>query len=172
MTKNINSRSSRNGFTLVELILVMLLLSTIGALVAPSLSKSFRQQALDREATRFYSLTEYGRSEAISQGVPMVIWIEKETRRFGVKSKEGYATGATRNLEYVLDPEVQFVTTSLKDPNATDLIEFDPEGSITLESTPTIQIQTRTGSSLWITQTRDGWGYQIDRENKDVLQTP
>src|ERR1051325_1837454 len=79
------------GFTLVELILVMALLATLMALAAPSLSRSMRQRNLSQEATRFVALTESARDEAVSQGVPMVVWIDPVGGRFGMGPKTGYA---------------------------------------------------------------------------------
>ena len=50
---------SAEGFTLVELIIVMTLLAIVAALSVPSLSRSMRQRNLDEEATRLLALTEY-----------------------------------------------------------------------------------------------------------------
>src|SRR4051812_32393951 len=79
-----------SGFTLVELILVMVLLTVIVGFAAPSLARSMRQRNLAGEAARFLAATEYAREEAVSQGVPMTVWINAETQRFGVEPKSGY----------------------------------------------------------------------------------
>ena len=64
---------SRAAFTLVELLLIMALLVVVLAVAAPMLSSSMRGHGLNGEAVRFVALTEFARSEAISQGVPMVL---------------------------------------------------------------------------------------------------
>src|SRR5437763_11469882 len=67
--------SGRRAFTLIELILVMALMSIVIALIAPSLSNFFRSRTLDSEARRFVSLTRYVQSRAVSEGIPMMVWI-------------------------------------------------------------------------------------------------
>ena len=75
------------GFTLIELIFVMALLTVVVGFAAPSLARSMRQRNLDGEATRLLAATEYARDEAVSQGVPMTVWINPDTQRFGVEPK-------------------------------------------------------------------------------------
>src|SRR5438067_13878805 len=93
MLTNDNARSARTlrAFTLVELILVMAVLATIMALSTPSLSRSLRNRNIEQEAKRFIALTEYARGEAVSQGVPMTIWIDVEAGAFGVEPKAGFS---------------------------------------------------------------------------------
>src|SRR5688572_7408500 len=104
-------RSSRarwqGGFTLVELIFVMALLAMLLAFAAPSLSRSIRDRHLKQEATRFVALTEYARTEAVSQGVPMIVWIDSQARRFGVQPKTAYGGDTTRDREFQLGSEVR-----------------------------------------------------------------
>src|SRR5437667_3469223 len=63
----------RRAFTLIELILVMALLVIVMAVSAPALSNFFRGRTLDSEARCFMSLTRYGQSRAVSEGIPMVL---------------------------------------------------------------------------------------------------
>ncbi len=63
------------AFTLIELILVMAMLAIVISVALPSLKGFFRGRNLDSEARRFLSLTRYGQSRAVSEGVPMVLWI-------------------------------------------------------------------------------------------------
>src|SRR3954451_20071745 len=71
--------SRKRGFTLVELILVMALLAIVMAVSAPALSNFFRGRTLDSEARCLMSLTRYGQSRAVSEGIPMLLIID--TRR-------------------------------------------------------------------------------------------
>src|SRR5437868_4204065 len=96
------------GFTLVELILVMVLLTVVAAFAAPSLSRSMRQRNLAGEAARFVAATEYARDEAVSQGVPMTVWIDPSSQRFGVEAKTGYDASLTRDRDFVLNPDTHF----------------------------------------------------------------
>src|SRR5262249_21799177 len=75
------------GFTLIELMLVMALLAVVLAVSAPSLSKFFKGRTLDSEARRFVSLTRYGQSRAVSEGVPMMLWIDPKERTYGLQEE-------------------------------------------------------------------------------------
>src|SRR6266516_1572443 len=76
-------RVAKAAFTLIELIVVMAMLMIVLAVAAPSLSNFFRGRTLDSEARRFVSLTRYGQSRAVSDGVPMLLWIDTRQRAYG-----------------------------------------------------------------------------------------
>ena len=57
------------GFTLLELILVMVILSTVLAMAAPSLSGFFGSRQTHDTAAQILALTQLARSQAISEGV-------------------------------------------------------------------------------------------------------
>ena len=57
------------GFTLLELILVMLILSTILAMTGPSLRGFFASRKANDTASQILAFTQYARGEAISEGV-------------------------------------------------------------------------------------------------------
>jgi general secretion pathway protein H len=155
------------AFTLVELILVMALLATILALSAPSLSRSMRQRHLQDEAARFLALTEYARNEAVSQGVPMVVWIEPETHRFGLSAKTGYVGDSMRARSYLLDPEMRIeVANGALRRGLIEDIEFTPDGTLTPTSTESVRLIDRFDSTMTIARTDDGWGYEILEETR------
>lgn len=166
MKKEINSQ----GFTLIELILVMFLLATMGALMAPSLSGVFRSRNIESEALRFFSVTEYARSEALSQGIPMILWLKSETGEYGIKAKEGYEYSGSRSLRYQLDPQMKFTvgesssSKKVQNQEETPLIEFSPAGYLMTESLSTLQISDLQNHSLWIQKTADGMGYETSRK--------
>lgn len=155
-----------SGFTLVELILVMAVLATVMALSVPSLSRSLRERSLEQEAARFLALTEFARNEAISQGVPMVIWIETQTRRFGLEPKTDYG-GTNVRREYTLhsDVQVEFDSRGVSS-NEKQAMEFAPEGTPDTASVESVRLVDRFGSARLISKRADGWGYEILREDK------
>jgi len=71
-------------FTLIELIVVMALLASLLAATAPALARFFRGRSVTEEARRFLALTRYARSQAISRGEPMKLWIDPRAQRYGV----------------------------------------------------------------------------------------
>src|SRR5512135_2984890 len=82
----------RPAFTLIELILVMAILTMAVAVTAPVLSHFFRGRALDSEARRLLSLTRDGQSRAVSEGVPVDLWINAEQASYGLEVEPSYET--------------------------------------------------------------------------------
>jgi prepilin-type N-terminal cleavage/methylation domain-containing protein len=164
MRKN-NPGEFEGAFTLIELIFVMALLATILAFSAPALSRSFRERHLQEEAVRFLALTEYGRNEAVSQGVPMVIWVEAAASRFGLVAADGYNVDQTRRREYVLNPDIRIeLTGGTTSRGVSHVIEFTPDGTPNPLSTASLRLIDRFDSVLTIARTSDGWGYEIVKE--------
>ena len=178
------------AFTLVELVLVMALLVTLAAIAVPSLARSLRGHNLDQQADRLLGLTEYGRDEAASQGMPMVMWIDADSGRFGVDTKPGYGSGQAnaRAREYELGDDAHFdpigqgmvpsappVGTTAQPPatgvapqgthGGVTVAEFEPDGTLDPGSLPSVRIVDRAGDALSIAQTPDAYGYQITKGN-------
>ena len=162
-----NPTRSAAGFTLVELIIVMALLAIVMAIAAPSLSRSMRQRNLDGEAARLLAATEYARDEAISQGVPMTVWIDPEGRRFGIEPKEGFLGNETRIREFSVDPDIGFeIANGVTKRGIVEAMEFAPDGTPALTNVESVVLKDRFNSVLTIAQTTDGWGYEIVKETK------
>ncbi len=162
-------RALTHGFTLVELILVMGLLTTLLAFAAPSLSRSLRQRGLDGEATRLLALTEYARDEAASLGVPLVVWIDTETRHYGVDAKAGYAADGLRRKDYTLNADVSFeaindATGGGQAGRGVNAVEFEPDGTMDSSSVTRVRLVDRFKSSLALVKTADHYGYEIVKD--------
>src|ERR1700676_3208789 len=85
-----NTHPHRRAFTLLELLLVMVLLTIIVSLVMPSLTKFFGGRMLDSEVRRVVSVTHYGQSRAVSDGVPMLLWVDPRAGTYGLQQETGY----------------------------------------------------------------------------------
>lgn len=159
---------SAPAFTLVELILVMALMVTILALSAPSLSRSLKARAVNQEATRLLAMIEYARDEAISQGVPMVLWIDAENGHFGAQAKEGYAGNDSRQKEFFLNPAIHFdaLDEAAQQGGLTIAVEFDPDGTPDPSSVYSLRLTDQKEESATLTQTDDGWGYEIAKSEQ------
>jgi prepilin-type N-terminal cleavage/methylation domain-containing protein len=153
------------AFTLVELIIVMALLAIVMALAAPTLSRSMRERNLADEMTRLLSATEYARNEAVSQGVPMVIWIDQASRQIGIEPKQGFDGEVSRNREYTWNEDIQ-VEAALKSTSGKtlDAMEFNPDGTLTETSAETVKMTDRFGVVMTLARTNDRWGYEIVKE--------
>ncbi len=175
------------AFTLIELVIVMALLVTLAAIAVPSLSRSMRGHNLDGQADRLLALTEYARDEAVSQGIPMVMWIDVDGGRCGVDAKPGYGSGGenARAREYPLQDDAHFdpvgqgmvssvpptgtaaqgQTTGTANASGTHggvvVAEFAPDGTLDPGSLPSVRVVDRAGDSLAVSQTSDAYGYEI-----------
>lgn len=109
LQRRVRSHETPNtaGFTLVELILVMALLVIVLGYAAPSLSRFFRARNIDNEARRFLALSRYGQSRAVSEGVPVILWIDASRKVYGLKAHPGYVDNDPLALEYTLDPDLE-----------------------------------------------------------------
>lgn len=99
-------RAGRRGFTLIELICVMTLLLVVVAMVSPQLSGFFRGRNVDSEVRRFYSLTLHGQQRAISEGTPMLLWVDPDERAYGLQAETTDTGIDSKQLRYELDEYV------------------------------------------------------------------
>ncbi len=155
------------AFTLVEMIIVMALLAVVAAIAAPQLGRSMKERSLADETRRFLAATEYARSEAASQGVPMVVWADFEARRVGIEPKTGFDGEPSRTREYVLNPDISMQADQNQNQklaqtsHGTNLIEFSPDGSVSDNSVETVKLFDRFGYTLLVARTKDRWSYEI-----------
>ena len=184
-----NRVSQTAAFTLVELILVMAVMITLLAFIAPTLEHSFKQRALDQEALRLLALTEYARDEAVSQGMPTQVWIDPVKGNYGAEAMPGYDadkgdTGiattqgtpdtGVRAKQYSLPDDVHFDTaksTRLTAEGYVQVIQFDPDGAPTASTGINyIRITNKDNGSALLTLSTDGWGYEITKEDPNASQ--
>jgi len=181
-----NRRSKRRGagpgcgFSLIELLLVMALLSIVISITLPSLSNFFRGRALDAEARRLLSLTRYGQSRAVSEGIPMVLWVDPENRTYGLEQEPGWDDTDAKSVNLKLDDnlKVEVIRTNVVKPLSTlasplrstgnvdtkqnlPSIHFLPDGSIAESSLPGIHLLEKDGASLWLSRSQNRMGYEI-----------
>ena len=169
-------RSDAGAFTLVELMLVMALLIIVIAVAAPSLKNFFRGMNLDSEARRFLSLTRYGQSRAVSEGVPMVLWIDAQNRQYGLQTQTGYTDNDAKAVRFTLDDKLTLEvsanqTTSMTLSNTwtqnvsalgnLPAIRFLPDGFIGETSPENILIRESNDSTVLVRESTNGLRYEI-----------
>jgi type II secretion system protein H len=158
-----DGRSARAGFTLIELILVMALLVVIAAIVTPQMSQFFRGRTLENEARRFMTLTRYGQNRAVSEGIPMLVWIDEQNRRYGLEAQPGFLDQDHdgKAVEYELAGELEIEVGSAIStygvtgtqvmgrnlPANARLIRFQPDGFISDQSPELILIRRTAAAS-------------------------
>jgi len=163
------------GFTLIELLLVMALMAIILSVAYPSLKGFFHGRNLDNEARRFLSLTRYGQSRAVSEGVPMELWIDAKGGAYGLRAASGYTDSAGRENTFPLDSTIQLLAspppTTLTRSNywtqgnqqagKTLSIRFQPDGFISETSPENIYLRQGTEGQVWIAETTNHLRYDI-----------
>lgn len=177
---------ARRGFTLIELILVMALLTVVISLTAPKLSRFFHGRTLDSEARRLLALTRSGQSRAVSEGLPMNLWVNVEAGTFGLEAERSYETSDPKAVEFTLDsglrlevlsetvatPVITMSRSRLVSSTASvprvnlvnpelPTIRFLPDGSVGEGSPKKLHLASNDGPSLWLRLATDGLGYEI-----------
>src|SRR5512141_2776745 len=97
------TRHSPLAFTLIELILVMALLTVIISLTAPKLSRFFHGRTLDSEARRLLALTRSGQSRAVSEGIPVDLWIKTDEGQVGLEAEPSFETTDPKAVDFHID---------------------------------------------------------------------
>ena len=167
-------RCSRRGFTLIELIFVMVLLAIGAAMVAPAMASFFHGRVLSSEAKRLLALTHLGQSRAIAEGVPVLLWIDTRTSTYGLKVQSSYAEADGQPTVYTADPAVTLDTPSTETPPVSEqddeklgltdglpFIRFTPDGFYDDSSVRKIVIHQGTDGALEIGQTANRLAYEI-----------
>ena len=162
----------QRAFTLIELILVMAMLLIVIGVSAPTLSKFFHGRTLDSEARRFVSLTRYGQSRAVSEGVPMVLWIDPKLGTYGLQQEVSYTEVDAKAVEYALGKDLRVEVTAAAvqpgqlmqaRPTARNLpmLRFRADGFISETSPERITFYEGERESVLITPSRNRLHYEI-----------
>lgn len=173
------ARGARAGFTLIELIFVMVLLITVASLVAPRMSSFFRGRVLSSEARRMLSLVNYAQSRAIAEGVPVLLWIDAANASYGIEVQGGHTGADDRARVFFAEPSLR-----LEVPAATDMAEsengdetlgfdanlpairFNPDGFFDEASVSRIVIRQGDDGALELVPTANRLGYEILPERR------
>ncbi len=175
----------RGAFTLIELILVMAILTVVISLTAPALANFFRGRTLDSEARRLLALTRQGQSRAVSEGIPMELWMDTAEGAFGLEAEPSYETEDPKAVELALDRDIQLqvirnnIANGAKSSAAASSagitggpplvnrhpnvpkIRFLPDGSISETSPQGLVLTGRDGRSISLRQSRNRLSYEI-----------
>ena len=97
----------RCAFTLVEMILVLALLVVATSLAAPAMARFIRGRALDSEARRLSSLMHAAQSRAVSEGAPMMLWVDEKNGTYGLEAETSGQNGDEKAEEVPVDETLQ-----------------------------------------------------------------
>lgn len=155
----------------------MALLAIVLAISAPTLSRFFHSRSLDSEAKRFLALTRLAQSRAISEGVPMVLWLETEQRRYGLNADRSFVDDDPRAEQFQVDDTLQvevlryaasaaavqtnrFQNERL-DTGTSYSLRFNPDGFATAGSPEAVIFRQSESEELWVAPGRNRLSYEI-----------
>jgi type II secretion system protein H len=166
----IKNRRNQCAFTLVELILVMVLIVVAISLVAPRMSSFTRGRALDSEARRMLAIIHAGQARAVSEGMPVVLWIDEKKNSYGMEEETPGKNGDANAENYSSDENVQLAVMNLNGSGTTfkDLpaIRFLADGTADEDSPQTVKLTGSNGDELWLLESADRRGYEISDSDK------
>ena len=162
----------RAAFTLIELVLVLALLVVITSLAAPAMANFIRGRALDSESRRLFSLMHAAQSRAVSEGMPMMLWVDEKNGAYGMQEE---ATGKNGKNAKAGDPKAEDLTVDstlqiavlnigMGAPttfNNLPAIRFLPDGTVDENSPQTVQLGDSEGFMRWLLLNKIRTGYEI-----------
>jgi type II secretion system protein H len=159
------------AFTLVELILVLALLVVVTSLVAPAMSNFIRGRALDSEARRLFALMHAGQSRAVSEGMPVLLWVDEKQKAYGLEAETPPRGGDPKAENLPLDENLQISVLNVGTPSSTTLrnlpaIRFLADGTIDENSPQMLRLVDARGNALWLIESRNRMGYEIRDTDK------
>jgi len=159
------------------MILVMALLAIVLAISAPSLSRFFKSRGLESEARRFLALTRHAQSRAVSEGVPMVLWLETRQRLYGLNADKTFVEDDPKaeqfNVDETLEVEVRLSSEAVAASQASHFknekqstsglhtLRFTPDGFVSLSSPEAVVFRQKDNGELWVAQSRNRLNYEI-----------
>ncbi len=176
-----------SAFTLVELLLVMTMMLAVISLSAPLLVSFFRGRTLDSEARRLLALTRAGQSRAVSEGLPMLLWVDVNKGTYGLKAEPGWEERDAKAEDFSLDKDLHLEVVAANPlPQASSRlpslsgtlaglmaeaasgnlpkIRFLPDGSIDENSPRALRLLDRDGTSVWLAQTANHLNYELRKQ--------
>jgi len=125
---------ANRGMTLLELILVMVILSTVLAMAAPSLRGFFASRRGDDAAAQILTLTQFARSQAISEGLIYRLNFNTQERTCWLTVQKA---GTFERLDtgfgkaYTVPKDLVIVLEDVEQEDKEVYLEFTPYGTVT-----------------------------------------
>ena len=139
------------GFTLLELILVMVILSTVLAMAAPSLRGFFTSRKTHDTASQILALTQYARSQAITEGIIYRLNFDTLENSYWLTSQqEGVfeELGIEFGRLFTLPKDIILELEDLDKEEGDMFLKFTPQGTVTAA---TVRLIDKSGRALEVT---------------------
>jgi prepilin-type N-terminal cleavage/methylation domain-containing protein len=148
VVKGKKQQNIERGFTLLELILVMVILSTVLAMAAPSLRGFFGSRKTHDTGSQILSLTQFARSQAISEGIIYRLNFDTRERTYWLTAQK---SGTFELLDtefgqiFTLPNDIALELEDTEIEGNDIFIKFTPQGTVTAG---TIRLVDRRGLAL------------------------
>jgi general secretion pathway protein H len=103
--------SEKEGFTLLELVVVLFIIAVAAGLVAVAVGKSFEKAVLRDEAMRLRNTLRHARELALLERTPSLVKLDSEQNAYWIElneAKQGSVHALPRNVALRTDGEVAF----------------------------------------------------------------
>ena len=146
--------------------LILALLVIITSLAAPAMATFIRGRALDSESLRLFSLMHAAQSRAVSEGMPMVVWVDEKNGAYGLQAETTGKDGdpQAENLSVDSTLQIAVLNAGLSAPttfNNLPAIRFLPDGTVDENSPQTLQLTDSAGTTRWLVELPNRTGYEI-----------
>jgi type II secretion system protein H len=142
-SRNGSRRRTASGFTLLEVIIVMVIVGVIAAMVLPSIQAGSRQAAVRRSVRAFISAARQASAQSVNKRKPVALVVWPDDGKFGVEGADD---------RYELPEFAEFgAIVGGREAEADNEIRFDfyptgssAGGSVQIEFTPSDRRQSYT----------------------------
>jgi prepilin-type N-terminal cleavage/methylation domain-containing protein len=154
------------AFTLIELIFVLALLVIFTSIAVPNMSRFIRGRALDSESVRMIALMHAAQSRAVSEGMPIMLWINAPQGEYGISEETSGQNGDPRSERLSLDGTLKMVLVTAGFGKQTTFknlpaIRFLPDGTIDEGSPQIVQLTDADGFARRLIELPTRTGYEI-----------
>ena len=161
------------GFTLIELVLVLALLVIITSITAPAVARFIRGRALDTEARRVIALMHAAQTRAVSEGAPMMFWVDATTGAYGLVAETSGQNGDPKSENLTVDSTLAIAIGSAGGGsggqttfNNVPAVRFLADGTVDENSPQILKLTDSDGFSRLLTENALRTGYEVAAANQ------